>query len=234
MDGRRGETIEELGNICFNNLLPTSFFQRYRSSDSQFVMHDLIHDLAQFIAGKLCFWYEDEKQNEIPKEILHSSYCWEDFKSPMKLKSVVYTSNLRTFLPLTLGDFPIGSPSFSSSKEVSQCLLSTSMCLSVLSLCYYGIKDLPHSVGNLKHLRYLDLSYTSVRTLPESITTLFNLQTLMLSRCRYLVDLQTKMGGLINLRHLYIDGTKLERMPMEMNRLKDLQTLTTFVVGKHI
>uniref|UniRef100_F6HVF9 Uncharacterized protein n=1 Tax=Vitis vinifera TaxID=29760 RepID=F6HVF9_VITVI len=120
-----------------------------------------------------------------------------------------------------------------SSKEVSHCLLSTLRCLRVLSLSHYDIEELPHSIKNLKHLRYLDLSHTSIITLPESITTLFNLQTLMLSECRYLVDLPTKMGRLINLRHLKIDGTKLERMPMEMSRMKNLRTLTTFVVGKH-
>eukprot|EP00261_Vitis_vinifera_P032116 XP_019073359.1 PREDICTED: putative disease resistance RPP13-like protein 1 isoform X2 [Vitis vinifera] len=58
-------------------------------------------------------------------------------------------------------------------------------------------------------------------------------KTLMLSECRFLVDLPTKMGRLINLRHLKIDGIKLERMPMEMSRMKNLRTLTAFVVGKH-
>ncbi|XP_059597512.1 putative disease resistance RPP13-like protein 1 [Vitis vinifera] len=47
-------------------------------------------------------------------------------------------------------------------------------------------------------------------------------KTLILSECRYLVDLPTKMGRLINLRHLKIDGTELERMPREMSRMKNL------------
>ncbi|XP_019073356.1 putative disease resistance RPP13-like protein 1 [Vitis vinifera] len=228
---KREGTVEEFGNICFNNLLSRSFFQRYYYNESVFVMHDLIHDLAQFISGRFCCRLEDEKQNKISKEIRHFSYSWQQGIASKKFKSFLDDHNLQTFLPQSLGTH--GIPNFYLSKEVSHCLLSTLMCLRVLSLTYYGIKDLPHSIGNLKHLRYLDLSHNLVRTLPKSITTLFNLQTLMLSWCEYLVELPTKMGRLINLRHLKIDGTKLERMPMEMSRMKNLRTLTTFVVSKH-
>ncbi|WKA02212.1 hypothetical protein VitviT2T_020426 [Vitis vinifera] len=232
LDGsKRGETIEQFGRKCFNSLLLRSFFQQYDNNDSQFVMHDLIHDLAQFTSGKFCFRLEVEQQNQISKEIRHSSYTWQHFKVFKEAKLFLNIYNLRTFLPL-----PLYSNLLSTlylSKEISHCLLSTLRCLRVLSLSHYDIKELPHSIENLKHLRYLDLSHTRIRTLPESITTLFNLQTLMLSECRFLVDLPTKMGRLINLRHLKIDGIKLERMPMEMSRMKNLRTLTAFVVGKH-
>ncbi|KAJ9685444.1 hypothetical protein PVL29_017472 [Vitis rotundifolia] len=232
LDGfKRGETVEEFGWKCFDNLLSRSFFQRYHNSDSQFVMHDLIHDLAQFISEKFCFRLEGEQQNQISKEIRHSSYIWHPFKVFKEAKSFLDIYSLRTFLALPHYSDPL--PNFHLSKEVSHCLLSTLRCLRVLSLTYYDIKELPHSIENLKHLRYLDLSHTPIRTLPESIIALFNLQTLMLSECKYLVDLPTKMGRLINLRHLKIDGTKLERMPMEMSRMKNLRTLTTFVLGKH-
>eukprot|EP00261_Vitis_vinifera_P026053 XP_010659172.2 PREDICTED: putative disease resistance RPP13-like protein 1 [Vitis vinifera] len=234
LDGsKRGETIEEFGSMCFDNLLSRSFFQRYHNNDSQFVMHDLIHDLTQFTSGKFCFRLVGEQQNQIQiyKEIRHSSYIWQYSKVFKKVKSFLDIYSLRTFLALP--PYSDAARNFYLSKEVSHCLLSTLRCLRVLSLSHYDIEELPHSIKNLKHLRYLDLSHTSIITLPESITTLFNLQTLMLSECRYLVDLPTKMGRLINLRHLKIDGTKLERMPMEMSRMKNLRTLTTFVVGKH-
>uniref|UniRef100_F6GX79 Disease resistance RPP13-like protein 1 n=1 Tax=Vitis vinifera TaxID=29760 RepID=F6GX79_VITVI len=74
LDGsKRGETIEQFGRKCFNSLLLRSFFQQYDNNDSQFVMHDLIHDLAQFTSGKFCFRLEVEQQNQISKEIRHSS-----------------------------------------------------------------------------------------------------------------------------------------------------------------
>ncbi|XP_034705098.1 putative disease resistance RPP13-like protein 1 [Vitis riparia] len=234
LDGsKRGETIEEFGSMCFDNLLSRSFFQRYHNNDSQFVMHDLIHDVAQFTSGKFCFRLVGEQENQIQiyKEIRHSSYIWQYYNVFKKVKSFLDIYSLRTFLALP--PYSDVDPKIYLSKEVSHCLLSTLRCLRVLSLSHYDIKELPHSIENLKHLRYLDLSHTRIRTLPKSITTLFNLQTLMLSECRFLVDLPTKMRRLINLRHLKIDGTQLERMPMEMSRMKNLRTLTTFVVGKH-
>ncbi|KAJ9685486.1 hypothetical protein PVL29_017504 [Vitis rotundifolia] len=232
LDGsKKGETVEEFGGICFDKLLSRSFFQRYHNNDSQFVMHDLIHDLAQFISEKFCFRLEGEQRNQISKEIRHSSYICQYSKVSKNVKSFLGIYSLRAFLALPPYSDP--PPNFYLSKEVSHCLLSTLRCLRVLSLTYSDIEELPHSIENLKHLRYLDLSHTPIRTLPESIIALFNLQTLMLSECKYLVDLPTKMGRLINLRHLKIDGTKLERMPMEMSRMKNLRTLTTFVLGKH-
>ena len=44
--------IEDVGEICFRNLLSRSFFQHCGHSKSSFVMHDLIHDLAQFVSGE--------------------------------------------------------------------------------------------------------------------------------------------------------------------------------------
>ncbi|KAJ9685518.1 hypothetical protein PVL29_017529 [Vitis rotundifolia] len=227
---KEGEMIEDVGEICFQNLLSRSFFQQSGHNKSMFVMHDLIHDLAQFVSGEFCFRLEMGQQKNVSKNARHLSYHREELDISKKFEPFHGIDKLRTFLPLSMpGYFSICH----LGDKVLHDVLPKFRCMRALSLSYYKITYLPDSFGNLKHLRYLNLSNTEIRKLPKSIGMLLNLQSLILSECRWLTELPAEIEKLINLRHLDISETKIEGMPMGINGLKDLRRLTTFVVGKH-
>ncbi|KAI8027035.1 putative disease resistance RPP13-like protein 1 [Camellia lanceoleosa] len=226
--------MEDSGVEYFRELQSRSFFQPSSGGESsKFVMHDLINDLAQSVAGYTCFRLEDilkdHEQCKKLKNARHSSYMQSDFDTIKKFETFYKAENVRTFLPLS-----ISRHCYLTSK-VPLDLLPKMKRLRVLSLNGYHIYDelIPKSIGDLKHLRYLNFSYTGIRTVPESLGTLYNLQTLMLRGCRKLRKLPADMGNLINLRHLdMIDSNSLEEMPRGIDKLTSLQTLSNFIVMK--
>ncbi|KAG6672990.1 hypothetical protein I3842_16G087300 [Carya illinoinensis] len=228
------EEMEDLGSEYFRNLLSRSFFQKSRNiNESRFVMHDLINDLAQSVAGDTCFRMEDRvggtQNGDIPKKARHSSYLGSRYDVTKKFEVFSKLKSLRTFLPLML---PRGFENYLA-HHVPFDLVPTLRYLRVLSFKGYYITKLPDSIGNLKHLRYLDLSKTAIRLLPESITSLYNLQTLLLEDCTRLKKLPSMFRNLVNLRHLNIErALSLEGMPMQIGKLTCLQTLSNLVLKK--
>ncbi|CAL9004500.1 unnamed protein product [Prunus brigantina] len=247
-----GDNMEEVAKEYFDELLSRSLFQTSRKSS--FVMHDLINDLAVFMSKGFCSRLEGGMESHEVERVRHLSYAREDFDGAMKFEPFKGAKCLRTFLPTSLN---IYNKEYYLSKKVAQDLMSSHRCLRVLSLSRYrNVTQLPDSIKNLIHLRYLDLSNTAIERLPGVLCSLYNLQTLLLSNCYYLVELPADLRKLINLQklllggcaslaklpidlwelsslyHLDLSGTKIAEMPAQMSRLKSLRTLTAFVVGK--
>ncbi|KAF7116186.1 hypothetical protein RHSIM_RhsimUnG0035900 [Rhododendron simsii] len=232
--------MEDLGREYFRELLSRSFFQPSSSGGhevSLFVMHDLINDLAQFVAGRICLRLGENppENNEDDKNITkarHSSYIRGYLDGIKRFEAFRKAKNVRSFLPFGLRDRDANKyeTSFLTS-DVPLHLLPGLKCLRVLSLRRYGICELPGSIGDLKHVRFLDLSCALIATLPESISTLYNLQTLILIDCKNLSKLPATTSNLINLRHLDVTGAhSLQEMPPKIGELTCLQTLSNFIV----
>ncbi|KAL4600857.1 hypothetical protein ACB092_11G230100 [Castanea dentata] len=224
---KRGN-LEEVGIEYFYDLVSRSFFQRSGGKNSCYVMHDLLNDLALFVSGEFCFRMEIDNSYDLSEKTRHFSYSRLKFDAYKKFEACLGAKGLRSFLPSNLS-----VRSGCLSKEVILDLLPALRSLRVPSLSdYWNLTILPDSIGNLKHLRYLDISRTAIKVLPDSVCTLHNLQTLLLASCHSLIELPANVGWLINLRHLDISGTNLIEMPLRMDKLKSLQTLTSFILGK--
>ncbi|XP_052885081.1 putative disease resistance RPP13-like protein 1 [Gossypium arboreum] len=221
--------LKDPGNQYFQDLVSRSFFQISSKDKSRFIMHHLINDLAQSVAGEICCKLEDDKQQMFSNRTRHSSFIVSRYEMAKKFEAFDKADSLRTLLALMSPSFP----GFFLTNVVLVDLLPRLGYLRLLSLSGYKIIELPDVFENLKHLRYLNFSYTEIKCLPDSLCTLYYLETLILRGCGCLQQLPSKMENLVNLHYLDIRGAKLiERMPFGIGKLTNLQRLSNFVIGK--
>ncbi|XP_022866622.1 putative disease resistance protein At3g14460 [Olea europaea var. sylvestris] len=228
------EMLTQVGSKYFDELFARSFFQRSSANASYYVMHDLLNDLATFVDGEKCLRMDDELKENLPSSISgnvrHLSFIPHQYEMYQRFNFLKKVRSLRTFLRLPC---PRWYPERFFPDKVSVEILPKLHCLRVLSLSGYTIYELPNSIGDLKHLRYLDLAETLLKCLPESVSNLINLQVLILRGCYKLTKLPASMENLINLFYLDIAGTReLNEMPQGIAQLKSLQTLPKMIVSK--
>ncbi|XP_061997036.1 putative disease resistance protein At1g50180 [Rosa rugosa] len=104
--------------------------------------------------------------------------------------------------------------------------------------------ELPKTIGNLVHLRFLSLKDSAFRALPSSVSNLVLLQTLDL-RGKYLVDgswfwiewdrdtkIRNVFWNMEQLRHLYLPSIYTVSRKLSFARLCNLQTLVNVRIEK--
>ncbi|KAF5774785.1 putative P-loop containing nucleoside triphosphate hydrolase, leucine-rich repeat domain superfamily [Helianthus annuus] len=209
---RRNSTEECMGHEFFDELLSRSFFQHAPNNESLFVMHDLMNDLATSVATEFYFRLDNESEKNIKKMKLdkyrHMSFVHEDYVAYKKLEVFERPKCLRTFLATSAGEMK-GWRFFYLSNKILTDLLPELPLLRVLSLTRFIIREVPESIGTLRHLRYLNLSRTSITRLPENLCNLYNLQSLILVGCFGLTKFPNNFLKLKNLRHLDVRDTQL-------------------------
>ncbi|KAM3302867.1 putative disease resistance RPP13-like protein 1 [Capsicum chacoense] len=228
------EKINDLGNEYFLELISRSLFERFpnpsQGNTEDFLMHDLVNDLAQVASSKLCVRLEECQGSHMLEQSLHMSYSVAEGGNFEKLEPLSKSEQLRTLLPIKIQY--LYRPRLS--KRVLHNILPRLTSLRALSLSYYEIVELPDALFiKLKLLRFLDLSWTEIKKLPDSICALYNLETLLLSYCTDLEELPLQMEKLINLRYLDIRDTSRLKMPLHLSKLKSLQVLVgaEFLLG---
>lgn len=215
------QKMKEVGDEYFNDLVSGSFFQQSSSHPSCFVMHDLMNGLAKFVSREFCYTLDDANELKLAKKTRHLSYVRAKHGNLKKFEGTYETQFLRTFL-LMEQSWELDH----NESEAMHDLLPTLKRLRVLSLSQYSyVQELPDSIGNLKHLRYLNLFQASLKNLPRIIHALYNLQTLILRECKDLVELPNSIGNLKHLQYLDLFGTSIRKIPNLVIGLCNLETL---------
>ncbi|CAL9114464.1 unnamed protein product [Musa textilis] len=215
-------TLEAVGSGYFRELVNWSFFQE-APWGSTYVMHDLIHDLAQFISeGEFCR-IDDDEWKEIPKTTRHLSATLTDGTKLMELSCYEKLRTLMINYESRWYGIRVEGSLFLQFERLKN--------IRVLILHSCGLRELPETIGDFVHLRYLDISYNrNIRRLPESLCGLYNLRVLNLSECG-LQSFPHGMSKLINLRHLNAEDEIISKIN-DFGKLTSLQRLSSFRVRK--
>ncbi|KAJ0860803.1 putative P-loop containing nucleoside triphosphate hydrolase, leucine-rich repeat domain superfamily [Helianthus annuus] len=224
---------ERLGYEYFEELLSRSFFQNAPNKETLFVMHDLMNDLATFVAGEFFSRDDNRMVTEDLARYRHMSFIRDRYVAYHKFEAFKRAKGLRTLLPVYVGVDQWWGKFYLSSKILVD-LLPELPLLRVLSLSRFSISEVPNSIGSLKHLRYLNLSKTDIKELPDNVGNLYNLETLIVFGCKSLTKLPKSFLKLKKLRHFDMRDTPcLKKLSLGIGELKSLQTLTKIMIEEH-
>ncbi|KAM6595018.1 hypothetical protein CsatA_002721 [Cannabis sativa] len=229
------EDLEDLGYYdYFMDLLRRSFFQETGKDEfgriTKCKMQSLMHDLARKVAGNTyaTLTLKEDKFDEIPRHVSFDFHIDSSWQIP--IQRVDQSIRIRSLLLPKQFRWAIEGKSSESICDVIVKFKS----LRTLDLHNSGIKVLPSSICELKHLQYLDLSHNvNIKKLPGSISRLENLKTLKLNYCSNLQTLPKGITKLFLLRNLENESCYcLTQMPRGLHQLVHLRKLSEFVLSK--
>ncbi|QHO22348.1 Putative disease resistance RPP13-like protein [Arachis hypogaea] len=182
---KRRETLEEVGCECFDDLASRLFFKQVEGNDEKyFVMHDLMHDLATFLAGEFYCRLSEELDEKEEMRIL-----------TRKLIQLRYLDLSRTAVKIL---------------PESLCKLYNLQTLK-LEDCS-ELTMLPDGMCNLVNLRHLDIRSTPLKEMPKGIGKLRQLHILSnFVVGKHEDNGIQELGGLLNL-HGSLEIQKLENV----------------------
>ncbi|XP_039141772.1 putative disease resistance protein RGA3 [Dioscorea cayenensis subsp. rotundata] len=209
-------SMEDVAKDYYMELIRRSFLQPHPdfADMSVCIMHDLLWDLAQSLAGDESFVGDPQDAQGSDSVTRVRRLTVSSKKESMTIQHFDRLRRVSLFTPPSLNTQVIGSL-----KRLRLLILNGD-----------GIENIPDSIGDLVHLRLLDLYGTKICKLPDSLGNLINLQFLMLNRCKSLHILPKSITNLCNLRHLNLKYASLNYVPKGIGKLEHLNYLSGFII----
>ncbi|XP_073363713.1 uncharacterized protein [Aegilops tauschii subsp. strangulata] len=202
-----GFLIQDIGRRYFEDLVARSFFQKVSGG---YVIHDLLHDMAQKVSEHNCFILRNKSDfDKVPQNVRHLYVLpSSDFDDSNLLTLCKYTK-LRTLVcKKSLGKKTGFAMEHWCSKPPRMRVIS----------CAFT-NELPDTIGNWKHLRYLEISKACpLKGIPSTFRWLYNLQILYAKKCK-LESLSIDFGKLISLQKIELHGLTLDSKSININEM---------------
>lgn len=159
-------------SLCFDALANRSFFQKASPHSDKYVIHDLMHDTAQLVSKDECFTIKYESDiDKVPSNVRHLSIFANGNIECSKLKGICHKKKLRSL---------VCEESYTRARDFTpliDCWFKELLKIRVLRFKVCNVKQLPESIGNSKHLRYLCLlGGSKFGALPSSVSRLHQLK----------------------------------------------------------
>ncbi|CAL4993330.1 unnamed protein product [Urochloa decumbens] len=205
------DNMDEIGHLYFNELVQRSLLQDYVGE--QRIMHDLVHDLACFLAGQEFFRLEGDKRTEIPRETRYLSILSRDksveisnMSQSLRVITMIETTDIENpeVLFLNCKKFRIIDMEQGRLANALLDFMGSMKLLRHFSLARYEDCSLPNSVFQLFNLCTLDIEALTLHGIGR-LVNLHTLPELHLSKCGCFFKI-TELRNLNKIRKLFISG----------------------------
>uniref|UniRef100_A0A8R7PME9 NB-ARC domain-containing protein n=1 Tax=Triticum urartu TaxID=4572 RepID=A0A8R7PME9_TRIUA len=208
-----GVPIQDICYQHFEDLVARSFFQKV---NGRYVIHDLLHDMAQKVSEHDCFILRNKSDfDKVPQNVRHLYILpSSEFDDSNLLRLCKYTK-LRTLIcKINLGK--------------RTCFVMDRWCtkltrMRVMSCTFTN--ELPDSIGNWKHLRYLEISRTfTLKRIPSTFCRLYNMQILYAKKSK-LQSLPADFDKLTSLQKFESNGLTIDAANEEGQEIRSIKNL---------